>query len=62
MMHWGAIIVPPGYTDPIQYQAGGNPYGVTVTANNEPIMDAVKDAIGHQARRLVQVAGKLAAA
>jgi len=23
MMHWGAIIVPPGYTDPIQFQAGG---------------------------------------
>jgi NAD(P)H dehydrogenase (quinone) len=61
MMHWGAIIVAPGYTDPIQFQAGGNPYGVTVTANNEPIPEAVKDAIRHQARRLVQFAAKIAA-
>ena len=31
--HWGGIIVPPGYTDPIQFQAG-NPYGVGhVSAN-----------------------------
>jgi NAD(P)H dehydrogenase (quinone) len=60
MMHWGAIIVPPGYTDPIQFQAGGNPYGVTVTANNEPIPEAVKAAIRHQARRLVQFAAKIA--
>src|SRR5436190_15571734 len=59
MMHWGAIIVPPGYTD--QFQAGGNPYGVTVTANNEPIPEPVKDAIRHQARRLVQFATKIAA-
>ena len=61
MMHWGAIIVPPGYTDPIQFQAGGNPYGVTVTAISEPIREPVKDAIRHQARRLVQFAAKIAA-
>ena len=60
MMHWGAIIVSPGYTDPIQYKAGGNPYGVSVTANGEPIPDDVKEAIRHQARRLVQMAEKLA--
>jgi hypothetical protein len=24
--------VPPGYTDPVTFQSGGNPYGVTVTA------------------------------
>lgn len=61
MMHWGAIIVAPGYTDPIQFKAGGNPYGVTVTANNEPIPDAQKDAIRSQARRLVQFAERIAA-
>jgi NAD(P)H dehydrogenase (quinone) len=60
MMHWGAIIVAPGYSDPIQFQAGGNPYGVTVTANNEPIPDPVKEAIRHQARRLVEFAAKIA--
>src|SRR3954469_16755496 len=41
MMHWGAIIVAPGYTDPIQYKAGGNPYGVSVTANGQPIPEDV---------------------
>jgi NAD(P)H dehydrogenase (quinone) len=32
MQHWGAIIVPPGYTDPLLYASGGNPYGVSYTA------------------------------
>ena len=59
--HWGCILVPPGYTDPVTFQAGGNPYGVTVTANGQPIPDAVQDAIRHQARRLVEFAAKLAA-
>lgn len=60
MMHWGAIVVPPGYTDPILYKAGGNPYGVSVTAGNKTIPDPVKEAIRHQARRLVQFAAKIA--
>ena len=60
MMHWGAIVVAPGYTDPIQFQAGGNPYGVTVTASGEPIPEAVADAIRHQARRLVHFAARIA--
>ena len=59
--HWGAIIVPPGYTDPVTFAAGGNPYGVTVTATGDGVIpDAVKDAIRHQARRLVEFAGKIA--
>lgn len=58
--HWGCVIVPPGYTDPITFRSGGNPYGVTVTANGEGIPEAVRDAIGHQARRLVDFAAKIA--
>ncbi len=27
--HWGAIVVSPGYTDPILYAAGSNPYGTS---------------------------------
>jgi NAD(P)H dehydrogenase (quinone) len=60
MMHWGAIIVPPGYTDPSIFKAGGNPYGTSVTAGAEPISEDVKEAIRFQARRLVQIAEKLA--
>lgn len=58
--HWGCVIVPPGYTDPVTFAAGGNPYGVTVTANGEAIPDAVQEAIRHQARRLVRFAGLIA--
>ena len=61
MMHWGAIIVAPGYTDPAVFAAGGNPYGTTVTATGEPLDDEAKAAIRHQARRLVEFASKLAA-
>lgn len=32
LYHWGAVIVPPGYTDPLLFAAGGNPYGVSYTA------------------------------
>ena len=59
-MHWGCVIVPPGYTDPITFQSGGNPYGVTVTANGQGIPEPVQEAIRHQARRLVEFAGKIA--
>jgi NAD(P)H dehydrogenase (quinone) len=59
-MHWGAIVVAPGYTDPITFQSGGNPYGVTVTANGQGIPDPVQEAIRHQARRLVEFAEKIA--
>jgi NAD(P)H dehydrogenase (quinone) len=56
--HWGAIIVPPGYTDPIIFQSGGNPYGLSVTAKEDgEIASASLDAAKHQARRMVTVAG-----
>jgi len=61
MMHWGAIIVAPGYTDPTVFAAGGNPYGTTVSATGQPIAEEAKAAIRHQARRLVEFAAKLAA-
>jgi NAD(P)H dehydrogenase (quinone) len=60
MMHWGAIIVAPGYTDPALFAAGGNPYGTSVTAAGGAVGDEAKAAIRHQARRLVEFAEKLA--
>ncbi len=59
-MHWGAILVPPGYTDPAIFASGGNPYGASVTAAGNPLSEEDKASIRHQARRLVQVAAKLA--
>lgn len=58
MMHWGAIIVPPGYTDPAFSKAGGNPYGMSVNAGS--ISEDQKEGIRVQARRLVAFAAKLA--
>jgi NAD(P)H dehydrogenase (quinone) len=59
MIHWGAIVVAPGFTDPCIFKTGGNPYGYSHT-QGQPFTDDVKASIAHQARRLVQVAGKLA--
>jgi NAD(P)H dehydrogenase (quinone) len=54
-MHWGSIIVTPGYTDPAVSEAGGNPYGTSVTAGSG-LNDETKAAIRHQATRLVRTA------
>jgi NAD(P)H dehydrogenase (quinone) len=57
-MHWGAILVPPGYTDQAVFAAGGNPYGVSVTANNQPLNEEDKAAIQHQVQRLIEITEK----
>ena len=59
-IHWGSIIVPPGYADPAVIAAGGNPYGTSVTAKGEPLSEEIKAAIAFQSRRLVEFAGRLA--
>jgi NAD(P)H dehydrogenase (quinone) len=58
-MHWGSVIVTPGYTDQAVFGAGGNPYGYSHTAGQE-LDDKAKAAITHQAQRLVAVAARLA--
>jgi NAD(P)H dehydrogenase (quinone) len=58
--HWGAVIVPPGYTDASIFAAGGNPYGYSHTSG-QPLDDKARAAIAHQATRLVDIAAKLAA-
>lgn len=57
MMHWGAIIVAPGFTDASIYNAGGNPYGTSVTQGKDGNMiEDVEDAVRHQAKRTVEIA------
>ena len=58
-LHWGSVIVAPGYTDAAIFAAGGNPYGYSHT-QGAALDDKAQAAIGHQARRLVEIAGKLA--
>ncbi|MET8170673.1 NAD(P)H:quinone oxidoreductase [Streptomyces sp. NPDC057456] len=62
--HWGGIIVPPGYTDPIQFQTG-NPYGTSHVAGiggaGSAPGEAVLAAAAHQARRVAETAAALKA-
>jgi NAD(P)H dehydrogenase (quinone) len=58
-LHWGSIIVAPGYTDPAVSAAGGNPYGYSHTQGAD-MDDKTKAAIGHQTKRLIEIAAKLA--
>jgi NAD(P)H dehydrogenase (quinone) len=60
--HWGAVIVPLGYTDPLLYSSGGNPYGVSwPSGNGERPDEATLEAARYQGRRLVSFAARLAA-
>lgn len=55
--HWGAIILPPGYTTPELY-AAGTPYGIT--QHTGELTEATTAAALAQGKRLAEVAAKLA--
>lgn len=60
--HFGGIIVPPGYTDPLKF-ADGNPYGVshvTGGSNADPLTDVDFAALDHLATRTLTIAARLA--
>ncbi len=60
MMHWGAVIVPTGYTDDSLFPAGGNPYGTSATQQEDgSILPEVQPAVEHQTRRTLQIASWL---
>jgi NAD(P)H dehydrogenase (quinone) len=63
MAHLGMIIVPPGYADPVMFEAG-TPYGASAVTGQEntPPTDADLDAARHQGRRVAHVAAALKAA
>jgi NAD(P)H dehydrogenase (quinone) len=57
MMHWGAIIATPGYTDPVIFGSGGNPYGTSVTVDQDgKMIEDVEATVKHQSKRTVTVA------
>ena len=61
--HWGCLIVPVGYTDPLLYASGGNPYGTSWpsgggAAPDEPTIEAAR----YQGRRLADIATRLTGA
>lgn len=57
MFHWGAIVAAPGYTDEAIFNAGGNPYGVSVTAGKNELGEQAEKAVKHQVKRTLTLAG-----
>lgn len=59
--HWGSLIIGPGYTDPVVYGAGGNPYGTSHATG----MDAsapgpeVLAAARYQGQRLATITARM---
>ncbi len=51
---WGATVVTPGYSDPIKFQDGGNPYGYSCRSG--PLNAVGKSSVAYQAKRLVEQA------
>ena len=61
LMHFGGILVPPGFTEDLKW-TDGNPYGVGHVAgldNDGAIADATIAALEHLARRVVSVSHRL---
>ena len=60
MHHWGALIASPGYTDPVLFTTGGNPYGTSVTVDQDGKMqENVEPAVMHQVKRTIDIAKKI---
>lgn len=62
LSHFGAVIVPPGFTDESVTGAGGNPYGTSVTSGGDVNMATEADlaAARFQGERLTRVAELIA--
>ncbi|MCM3617117.1 NAD(P)H:quinone oxidoreductase [Sutcliffiella horikoshii] len=60
MHHWGVIVAAPGYSDNSVFEAGGNPYGTSVTADQEGNWkEDVAAGVKHQTKRTIQVASAI---
>lgn len=57
--HFGGILATPGYTDPVIYTAGGNPYGVSVTAGGGGPTEANLAHARVLGKRVAEIAAKL---
>lgn len=59
--HWGAVLVPPGYTHDAMTAAGGNPYGTAYASDRRGAdLGLALAAARHQGRRLTQYAVAIA--
>ncbi|WP_129666708.1 NAD(P)H:quinone oxidoreductase [Phytoactinopolyspora endophytica] len=56
--HWGGVIVPPGYTDPVQFELG-NPYGTAHISGDGSPADVHLRTVRYQAARATVIARAL---
>ncbi|MGW1886909.1 NAD(P)H:quinone oxidoreductase [Streptomyces sp. NPDC001970] len=59
--HWGSIIVSPGFTNPVVYGAGGNPYGTSHAGSAGAPGEETLEAARYQGERLATIAARLRA-
>ncbi|MER7000399.1 NAD(P)H:quinone oxidoreductase [Streptomyces sp. NPDC000410] len=59
--HWGSIIVSPGFTSPVVYGAGGNPYGTSHAGGTGAPTDETLEAARYQGERLATITARLRA-
>jgi NAD(P)H dehydrogenase (quinone) len=60
LYHWGAVVVTPGYSDPVVFEAGGNPYGVSSTDAEQGPNEQELAAARYLGRRVTETAAALA--
>jgi len=62
LMHFGMVIVTPGYADGVMFAGAGSPYGATVVSGNPPAgpTEAELAVARFQGKRVAQYAKKLA--
>ena len=58
-MHWGCVILAPGYADGIKFEDGGNPYGFSMAMGEWG--ETGEKSVSFQARRLAEMTAKLIA-
>jgi NAD(P)H dehydrogenase (quinone) len=61
LMHFGMVLVPPGFADAVMFAGAGSPYGATVVSGNPPAGPSDAElAVGRfQGKRVAEFAKKL---
>ncbi len=61
LYHWGSIVVAPGYTHDVVFQAGGNPYGASALGTDTGPVEAELAGARHLGSRVAAIASRVLA-
>ena len=61
LMHFGMVLVTPGFADAVMFAGAGSPYGATVVSGNPPVgpVEAELAVARFQGKRVTEIAQKL---